>query len=118
MQKIRPDELALDLGENRMRAKSVFHFVGARREFLEQIAVASLEVLKNFGQLDGGRFRIERQDPVDDMIRPGPIRGIKVPRFGCRLEGAHDHSRWIGPQIESLPVQERGLRQRALGSFE
>ena len=92
-----------------MRRKGVFHFVGARLECLQQVAVAPLEILKDIGQLAGCRLRIERQDPVDDMVRPGLVGGIEVPRFGRRLERTHDDPRRIGAQIKSLPVQECGL---------
>ena len=92
-----------------MRRKGVFHFVGARLECLQQVAMAALKVLKDIGQLAGCHLGIERQDPVDDMVRPGLVGGIEVARFGRRLERTHDHPRRIGAQIESLSVQECGL---------
>ena len=92
-----------------MGGKGVFHFVGARLECLQQVAMAAFEILEDIGQLAGRRLGIERQDPIDDMVRPRLVGGIEVPRLGRRLERAHDHPRRIGAQIESLPVQERGL---------
>lgn len=109
MHKIGADQLTLYLRENSMRGKGVFHFVGTRLECLQKVAVATLEILKNIGQLVGRHLGIERQDPVDDMVRPRPVDGVEVPRLGRRPERAHDHPRRIGAQIESLAVQERGL---------
>ena len=71
--------------------------------------MAALEILEHVGQLAGRGLRIERQDPVDDMVGARLVGGVEVARLGRRLERAHDHARRIGAQIESLPVQERGL---------
>ena len=109
VQKIGADQLALDLGETRMRRKGVFHLVGARLEGRQQVAMAALEVLEHIGQLAGRHLGIERQHPLDDMVRAGLVGGVEVARLGRRLERAHDHPRGIGPQMESLPVQERDL---------
>ena len=46
------------------------------------------------------------------------LGGVEVPRLGSRLEWAHHHPRRIGAQIESLPVQECNVWQRALASLE
>ena len=92
-----------------MGGEGLFHLVGARLEFLQQIAVAALKILQDIGQLAGRRLGIERQDAVDDMVRPCLVGGVEVARLGRRLERAHDHPRRIGTQIESLPVQERDL---------
>jgi hypothetical protein len=59
--------------------------------------------------LGGYRRGIELQDSVDDVVRPCLVNGVEAPRFGRWLERAYDHSRRIGAQIESLPVQKRGL---------
>ena len=74
MHEIGADQLALHLGENDMSSKGVFHFVGTRLERLQQVAVAALEILENIGQLVGCRLGIERQDPLDDMVRPCLVR--------------------------------------------
>ena len=50
VQEIRADQLALHLGEIGMGGEGVFHFVGARLERRQQVAVAALEILQNFGQ--------------------------------------------------------------------
>ena len=109
VQKIGADQLALCLGESGMRREGIFHFVGARLEGRQQVAVAALEILEHVGQLGGHRLGIERQDPVDDVVRPGLVGGIEVAWLGRRLERAHDHPRRIGAQIKRLPVQERDL---------
>ena len=56
MQEIGANQLALVLGERRMRGKGVLHFVGARLERLQQIAMAALEILQDLGQLARGRL--------------------------------------------------------------
>jgi hypothetical protein len=109
VQKIGSDKLELYFGENGMRSKSVFQFGCTRFEYLQQIAMATLEILKDIGQLSGCHLGFERQDPVDDMVRPRLVCGVEVPRFGCWFEWPHDHPRRVGTQIKSLPVQERGL---------
>ena len=99
MHKIGADQLALHLGKNNMSSKGVFHFLGTRLECLQQVAVATLKILKNIAELVGRRLGIERQDPLDDMVRPCLVQRVEVPRFGRWPERAHDHSRWIGVQI-------------------
>jgi hypothetical protein len=79
-----------------MHGKRIFHFGGACFKDLKQIAMPTLEVLKDVGELAGGRIGSEGQDPVDDMVRPGFIGGIEVARFGRRLERPHDHSGGVG----------------------
>jgi hypothetical protein len=88
--------LMLYVCENGMSSKGVFHFVGTRLECLQQVAVATLEILKNIGQLV--RRHLERQDPADDMVRPRLVDEAEVPRFGPRPERAHDYPRRIGAQ--------------------
>ncbi len=108
IEEIGTDQPPLFLRESRMRGERVFHFIGARLETGEQITVASLEILQHFGELVGGRLRIERQDSIDNVIRACLVRGVQVPRFGRRFEWAHHHPRRIRAQIQSLPVQKRG----------
>ena len=91
-----------------MRGKGVLHVIGARFEDREQIAVAPLEILEHIGQLAGRRLGIERQDPVDDVIRPCLVGGIEITRFGRRFEWAHHDSRGIGAQIQRLAVEKLG----------
>src|SRR5271168_1943934 len=78
------------------------------------MAVAIAEVIEHFGQLAGSGVGIERQDAVDDVVRPGLVGGVEVARFGRRLEGTHDHSSRIRAQIKILPVQNR-LEQKQRG---
>jgi hypothetical protein len=83
-------ELALLLGEHVMRIERVFHLVGARLEYLQQVAVAALKILEHVGQLTGNGLRIKRKNPVNDVIGAGLISGIEVPRLGRRLKRPHD----------------------------
>ena len=100
MQKVCSDQLTLGLGENRVGRKGDFHFVGARFEGRQKVAVATLKIFQHIGQLVGCDLGIERHDPLDDMVRAGIVGGIEVARFGRRLERAHDHPRRIGTQVE------------------
>ena len=101
-----------------MSRKGLFHFVGAGLERLQQVAMPAKEILQDIGELAGCGLRIERENPVDDMIGAGLVGRIEIARLGRRLERPHDHARGIGTQIKRLPVQEGGLRQGALGSLE
>jgi len=56
VQKIGSDQLALSLGENGMRSKGVFHFIGTCLEDLQQVAVAAFKILEDIGQLAGRRL--------------------------------------------------------------
>ena len=92
-----------------MGRKRVFHFVGTRFEGVEQIAMAALEVLKDVGAVAARHLRIERQDPVDDMVRPGLVGRVEVARFDRRLEGPHDHPGGIGAQMQRPAGSGMGL---------
>ena len=72
----------------------------------------ALEILQHVRELAGGGFGIERENAVDDMIGACLVGRVEIARLGRRLERPHDHPRGIGTQIERLPVQEGGLRQR------
>src|SRR5580704_9552968 len=93
------------LGEGRMCSDGLFHLIGARFEYLEQIAVTILKVLQNLRELAGSRLGIERQDAIDDVIRARLVGGIEVPGFGGRLEWTDDHSCRIGAQVKTLTIQ-------------
>ncbi len=82
--------------ERRMRREGVLHFIRARLEYLEQIAVSALEILEDFGELAHRCCGIERQDAIDDVVRAGLVGDVEVARFGCRLERAHEHPGRIG----------------------
>ena len=88
-----------------MRGDGFFHLIGARFEYLEQIAVTILEVLQDLRELTGGGVGIERQDAIDDVIRACLIGGVEIAGFGRRLERPDDHSRRIRAQIKILPIQ-------------
>jgi hypothetical protein len=81
------------------------HLIGARFEYLEQIAMTILEVFQNLREFTGSRAGIERQDAIDDVIGARLVGRIEVPRFGRRLERPDDHSCRIRAQIEALPIQ-------------
>ena len=114
MQKIGTDQPALFLGEAHVLDQGLFHFDGARLEGVEQIAMTPLEILEHFRKVHGHRLRIERQDPVDDMVCPGLVGGIEVAWLRRWFERTHHHTCWIGPEIEGLPVEKRGFRQGLL----
>jgi len=101
-----------------VRRQCLFHYVGARLERLQQVAMPALEILQDIGELAGNSFGIEGEDPVDDMIGARLVGRVEIAGFSRRLERAHDHPRGVGTQIERLPVQEGGLQQGALGSLE
>ena len=69
--------------------------------------MTALEILEHVGQLAGRGFGIQRQNPIDDMVRAGLVRRVEVARLGRRLERPHDDARRVGPQIKGLPIQER-----------
>jgi hypothetical protein len=103
------NKLSLDFGEFGMRLKSTFHVIGARLECRQEVAMAPFEILKNTGQLDVGRFLIQPQDTMNDMIRPRLLAGVEVPWFGRRPEWSHENPGWIRTQPERLPVQKLRL---------
>jgi hypothetical protein len=112
------NELPLDFGEFSMRRQSVFHVIGACLECRQQVAMAPFKILKNTRQFVGGRFLVQPQDTIDDMIRPRLLARVEIPWFGRRPERAHDYPGWIRAQPESLPVQKWHLRQWGLESVE
>jgi hypothetical protein len=89
------DELPLNLSEAGMGLKRIFHFRSASLEGRQQISVATIEIIEHFSQNIGCNQRIERQDPVDDMIGPRLVRGIEVSRFGRGFERAHEDTRRV-----------------------
>lgn len=119
VKKISTDQAALREIQCGMRRERVFHLCGARSENFEQIPVTALEIFQHVAQLLCRRFGIEPENPVDDMVRPGFIGRIEVPRLSRRLERPDDDSGWVRTQIEGLAVEESGLGQRgSLGLFE
>ncbi|WP_354218790.1 hypothetical protein [Bradyrhizobium sp. JR7.2] len=71
--------------------------------------MSPLEIVEHIRKLNCNGLRTERKNPVDDMICTHLVGRVQIAGFGCRLEGPHDDSRWIGAQIKPLPVQERSL---------
>ena len=51
MQEIGADQPALLLAEAHMLDQRLFHFIGARLECVEQIAMTTLEILEHFGKV-------------------------------------------------------------------
>jgi hypothetical protein len=92
-----------------MRRKGVFHFVGARLEGCQKVAVAALKIFKNVGQLVGCHLGIEHHDPFNNVVCPDPVSWVEIAWFDGGLERADNHPRRIGAQMESLPVQECNL---------
>lgn len=97
---------SLLLCEPRMRGEGLFHLISARLEYLKHIAVATLEILNDFSKFFGGGIGIERQDTIDNMIRPLLVGGVQISGFGRRFKGADDHSDRIRAQVQSLPNQK------------
>ena len=111
VQEVGADQLALRLRESRVRLERIFHFGGPRLEDIEQVPVPAFEILQHLGKLLGRRLGIEAEHAVDDVIGPGLVGLVEVPRLGRRLEGAHDDPRRIRAQIQGLAIEEHGLRQ-------
>ncbi len=109
MEKIGADQLALGFGKGAVSSQCLFHYIGARLERLQQVAVPALEILQDIGQLAGNRFGIECENPVDDMICACLVGRVEIARLCRRLERAHNHPRRVRAQIERLPVQEGSL---------
>ena len=99
-----------------MGLECLFHLCGASLENIEQIAVTAFKIFKHVAQLLCGRFRIEPENTVDDMIRPSLIGRIEITGLSRRLERPDDDAGWVRTQIEGLAVEESGLGQR--GSLE
>ncbi len=119
IEKISPDQATLRLIQLRMRFERVLHLGGARFKNIEQIAVATCEVLKHLAQLLRGSFGIEPQHAVNDMIGADLVSRVEVSRLSCWFEGPDDDPGRVRAQIEALALQEFGLGQRcSLGAIE
>src|SRR5450631_1887480 len=81
-EKISADQLALELRKGSMGRESFLHFLGARLERLQQVAMSALEIVEHVGELGGDGFGIERKNPIDNVIGPYLIGGVEVARFG------------------------------------
>lgn len=103
------NQLPLNLGEDGVVGERILHLIRTCFELCQQVAMTSLKVLQNIGELLRCRFGVERENAVDDVVRPRLVGRLKVPRFGSRLERAYEHSCRIGAQVKRLPVQKCGL---------
>jgi len=98
-----------------VRRKRLLHFIGTELKRLQQVAVPAFEVLQHVRQLAGRSLRIELENALDDMVGARLVGGVEIAWFGRRLERPNDHARWVGAQIERLPIQKGGVQERALG---
>ena len=110
VQKVGPDQAALRLVQDGMWLQRLFHLSGACLEDFQQVPVTAFEVFEHFGQLSRGSPGLEPKDPVDDMVGPGLIGRVEVSGFSRRFEGPDDDPGRIWAQIQSLAIQEPGLR--------
>ena len=111
MQEISTNQPPLCFGEGDMPREGLFHFVGAAFEFLDQLAMATVEILQNIREKAFRRPDVECQDPFYNHIRPRFIDRLEVSGLDRRPERAHDDARRVGSQEQRLPVQENGLAQ-------
>ncbi len=95
MKKIGADQAALRLVQFRMRIERLFHLCSAGLKDLKKIPVTALEVREHVAQLMCSRFRVQTENSVDNMIGPGLISWIEVPRFNRRFEGSNDDPRRV-----------------------
>ena len=111
MQKIGSDELALNFRELNMRHECLFHLACPVFKCREQVAVAALEVFQDILKHAIGRLRIERQNPIDDVVCARLIGRVEIPWLRRRFEGTNNDTRRIGTQKKRLAVQKSGLGQ-------
>jgi len=112
VKKIGANQVALRFRQYGMRLQCTFHLDRARIEDLEQVPVATLEVVEHVLQLLIGGVSIEPQHSADDMIGACLVGRVEVPGFDRRFERPHDDPGRIGAQMQGLSVQEHGLRQK------
>src|SRR5258708_14134575 len=86
MEKIGADQLALGFGKGAVSRQCLFHYIGARLERLQQVAMPALEILQDIGQLAGNGFTTESQNPVDEMICTRLADAVNTTRLRPRLE--------------------------------
>ncbi len=121
VEKVGADQLALRLAELQMGQERVLHLAGARLESVQQVSMAAFEIVENVEQKTFRRRGIQRDDPVDDVVRPRLVDRVEISRLDRRPEGPHDHPRRIRAQIESLSREEHGFGQivhRTLSGFD
>jgi hypothetical protein len=111
VQEIGADQIPLCSRQNGMRLQRPLHLDGTPLEDLEQVPVPTFEVFQYVRQLLLGDMGVEAQDSADDVIGARLVGGLQIPGFGRRLERTHHDPGGIRPQIQSLSIQEHGLRQ-------
>ena len=72
--KIGADQLALDAREVSVGREGVFHFVGARFERCQQVAVAAFEILQYVGEVARRRLPHPARGPGRRYGRPASCR--------------------------------------------
>jgi hypothetical protein len=113
VKKIGTNQVALCFAQYGMRLQGTFHLKRARIEDLKQIPVAALEIVEHVLQLLIGSDLIEPQHSTDDMIGARLVGRVEITGLDRRFERPHDDPGRIGAQMQSLSVQEHGLRQRS-----
>ncbi len=99
VEKIRPDQATLRAGEICMGSESFFHVISPRLEFFQQVAVSPQEVIKHIGKKRCRCLIIERQNPIDNIIRTDLVGWIKVPGFRRRFKRPHNYAGRIRAQM-------------------
>jgi hypothetical protein len=94
-----------------MRLERLFHFPGARLEYVQQISMTAFEILQNVRKQKFGCHRIQRENAIDDVVRPRLVEWVQIARLDSRAKRPHDDPRGIGAQIVGLSMQEHGFGQ-------
>jgi hypothetical protein len=92
VQKLGPDQQPLGSAEGSVSDEHIIHDAGTRFEACQKIAMTILEIIHHLSQLSPRSLRIQRQYPVNDVIRAPSVRAIEFPRLSRWLEGAQHHS--------------------------
>ena len=83
-----------------MPSKGVFHFVGARFECLQQIAMATLKVLKDIDQLAGRRLEIQREHGSFDAFFWRFVGGKRVVNKTNKIPPRTDASDAVAAELK------------------
>lgn len=71
----------------------LLHLCRAGFEYLEQISMATIEIVEHFTQLSRGCAGLEAKNPGDDIIGPCLVGRVEIPWFRGRFEGSHNDPR-------------------------
>ena len=104
MKKIGADQAALRLIQFGMWLERLFHLRRTRFEEIEQIPVATFEILEHIAELSRGCFGIKPKNPFDNMVGPDLVGWIEVAGLSRRFEGSDDDPGRIRAQIQVLAV--------------